>query len=60
MVVTDTTSIRIKKDTWRRLRHRKGPGESFDDVLTEILDEFAENVDEWEAPPKWPADQDDD
>ena len=35
---TDTT-IRIKRDTWRRLRDRKGPGESFDEVLTEILDD---------------------
>jgi len=60
MAVTDTISIRIKTDTWRRLHHRKGPGEPFDDVLTEILDEFEEHAGGWEAPPEWPADQDDD
>jgi predicted CopG family antitoxin len=36
---SEDTSIRIKVDTWRRLRSRKGPGESFDDVINEILDE---------------------
>lgn len=33
------TSIRIKRDTWEDLRSLKGPGESFDEVLTELLDE---------------------
>jgi predicted CopG family antitoxin len=35
----DDTSIRIKVDTWERLRSRKGPGESFDDVINEVLDD---------------------
>lgn len=35
---TDDTSIRIKRDTWRRLHERKGPGESFDEVLNDVLD----------------------
>ena len=33
------TTIRVKEDTWRRLHRRKEPGMSFDDVLTEMLDE---------------------
>lgn len=37
--MSDDTSIRIKKDTWRRLRDRKGPGDSFDEVIDELLDD---------------------
>jgi predicted CopG family antitoxin len=36
---SEDTSIRIKVDTWGRLRSRKGPGESFDDVINEVLDD---------------------
>jgi len=32
------TSIRIKRDTWRRLHRQKEPGKSFDDVLNDLLD----------------------
>lgn len=39
LTMGDDTNIRIKKRTWTRLRDRKGPGESFDEVLTELLDE---------------------
>jgi len=35
--MTDDTSIRIKVDTWRRLREHKGPGESFDDAVNKVL-----------------------
>jgi hypothetical protein len=35
--MTDDTSIRIKVDTWRRLRGYKGPGESFDDAINKVL-----------------------
>jgi len=35
----EDTSIRLKVDTWRRLRSLKGPGESFDDVINDVLDE---------------------
>lgn len=35
----DDTSIRIKVETWRRLKDRKDrPNESFDDVIRELLD----------------------
>jgi predicted CopG family antitoxin len=34
----DDTTIRIKTATWSRLRDRKGPGESFDEVITQLLD----------------------
>lgn len=35
----DDTSIRIKRDTWEDLRSLKGPGDSFDEVLQDLLDE---------------------
>ena len=39
IMMGDDTNIRIKTDTWARLRDRKGPGESFDEVLRELLDQ---------------------
>lgn len=33
-----STTVRINRDTWQRLHDRKGPGESHDDVITELLD----------------------
>ena len=38
----DDVNIRIKRDTWRRLHNRKGPGDSFDDVIRRLLDEADE------------------
>jgi len=36
----EDTSIRIKVDTWKRLNERKTlPSESFDDVITDLLDQ---------------------
>lgn len=34
----DSVNIRIKRDTWKRLNSRKGPGDSFDDVISRLLD----------------------
>jgi len=31
--------IRVSEETWTRLNRRKGPGDSFDDVLRELLEE---------------------
>lgn len=33
------THIRVTEETWKRLNQRKGPGDSFDDVITRLLDE---------------------
>jgi predicted CopG family antitoxin len=33
----DDTSIRISRGTWQRLHDMKGPGDSFDDVLQDLL-----------------------
>jgi len=33
------THIRVSEETWTRLNRRKGPGDSFDDVLRELLEE---------------------
>jgi predicted CopG family antitoxin len=37
--MSETTNIRIGVDTWKRLNNRKGPGDSFDDVIAALLDE---------------------
>jgi predicted CopG family antitoxin len=36
--MADRTSIAIETATWQRLNRRKMPGESFDDVVTALLD----------------------
>ena len=39
-MVDDTTTIRIKKETWKRLNQMKDePGKTWDDVLKELLEE---------------------
>lgn len=38
----EDTSVRIKKDTWQRLNARKEPGKSFDDIISELLDQVEE------------------
>lgn len=30
--------VRVKQDTWERLFYRKGPGDSYDDVINDLLD----------------------
>lgn len=32
------THIRVTEETWKRLNARKGPGDSFDDVINDLLD----------------------
>ena len=38
----DTVNIRIKRDTWQHLHNRKGPGDSFDDVIRDLIDQVEE------------------
>lgn len=38
MARNDTT-IRLKKSTWRQLHERKDPGDSFDDVILDLIDD---------------------
>jgi len=33
------TTIRVTRDTWKRLTSLKEPGDSHDDVIRELLDE---------------------
>lgn len=33
------THIRVREETWQRLNKRKGPGDSFDDVIVGLLNE---------------------
>lgn len=39
MIVTDGTNVRIKNETWTRLNRMKEPGQSFDEIIRELLDE---------------------
>ncbi len=39
MSVADTVTVRVSEQTWKRLNQRKGPGDSFDDVIEDLLDE---------------------
>jgi predicted CopG family antitoxin len=32
------TTIQVKVETWKELNGRKEPGQSFDDVIQELLD----------------------
>lgn len=32
------TTVNVSEETWRRLMLRKNPGDSFDDVITDLLD----------------------
>jgi len=41
----DKTSIQVRNETWKRLTLRKEPGDTFDDVITDLLDK-AEDVEE--------------
>jgi predicted CopG family antitoxin len=39
--MADTTTIEIKTGTWKQLNQRKEPGDSFDDVISRLLEETA-------------------
>lgn len=44
------THIRVTEETWSRLNKRKKPGDSFDDVISRVLDEAdAESSDDDES-----------
>lgn len=47
----DITTVKVSKDTWRRLNIRKTPGDSFDDVIADLL----EQVEAQEGNPKTAA-----
>lgn len=36
--MAESTSIRVKPDTWRDLHDRKRLGQTMDDVVTELLE----------------------
>lgn len=37
-MMSETTTIHVRDETWRRLDERKDRGESFDDVIQQLLD----------------------
>lgn len=38
--MSEVTSAQIKKNTWARLNRLKEPGDSMDDVINRLLDEY--------------------
>jgi len=46
----DDTTVRVKDDTWRRLRGRKDRGETFDDVINQLIDETESHSERSESP----------
>ena len=38
-VAGDSTTIRVKRETWTTLHDLRDPGQSFDDLLQELLDD---------------------
>lgn len=45
--------VRVTEDTWKELNQRKGPGDSFDEVIRRLLDaaEAAKEDEEGNAQP---------
>lgn len=37
--MAETTTVEIKNETWKQLNRRKEPGDSFDDVISRLLEE---------------------
>jgi predicted CopG family antitoxin len=35
---SDTTTVTVSVEVWRELQSRKDPGDSFDDVLRDVLE----------------------
>jgi len=35
----ETHAVKVTEETWRDLNSRKHPGDTFDDVITRLLDE---------------------
>jgi hypothetical protein len=40
-----TNHVRVTDETWQRLNSRKRPGESFDEVITRLLNETSSDPD---------------
>lgn len=38
--------VKISEDTWRRLNAQKAPGDTFDDVVQDLLDRHQDGVEE--------------
>jgi predicted CopG family antitoxin len=38
-VASDSTTIRVKRETWSTLHELRDPGQSFNDLIEELLDD---------------------
>lgn len=36
------TTVRVHRSTWRRLNRLRSPGETFDDIIVDLLDGMSE------------------
>lgn len=43
----EITTIKVSRETWQRLtRRKKRPGDTYDEIVTELLNEVREDADE--------------
>jgi len=35
----DVTTVKVKKETWKQLNKRKEPGDTFDDVISNLIEQ---------------------
>jgi len=35
----DITTVKVSRETWRALNSRKTPGDSFDDIIQQLIDQ---------------------
>lgn len=40
--MSERTTVNVSRDTWKRLTMRKEPGDTYDDVISELLDQVEE------------------
>jgi len=42
--MVESKTIRVKRDTWRDLHEEKDPGDTFDDVIQDLMSEAEERM----------------
>ncbi|QRG24104.1 hypothetical protein HrrHm2_065 [Halorubrum virus Humcor2] len=40
------TTVTVSRDTWKKLQMRKEPGDSFDDVISDLIEEVENSENE--------------
>ena len=39
----ESTTMKVKRDTWKQLNKQKEPGDTFDDVISRLIEEASGN-----------------